>query len=895
MHCSSILEGVAPNGLGTFSHPEARVRPRFRYWLPDASVDVDVVVKDIASAASIGAGGVEFIQFFEYGGDLGSMPPGANWSTYNFGTPAFNGLFKKILEAHEKYGLVMDFALGPNQGQGVPAKPDDEGLQWDMIPFTEAVLQSGLFAGTIPGWGTGDLVSLVSALVKSNKTITYQGAGIVGVKNITYDEYRLVPGALSEHTSLVDKRGLVKLSFPRAPKGSHYRLFAFYERLAGHKNLKFNSTKHTTIFDDGSYAVDHFSPKGAAVVSKFWKENILKDGVPELLARVGNYAYGSAMDMLAAVPAVDAPECESLSFEDNLDSYRSFSGPARLVGRRVVSNEMGALRGRGLQYHLPQLIFSVNRAFLGGVNQNIIHGQTYSGSYYATTWPGYTPFRYLFTEPWSPKLPAWSHGLQETMDYIARVQHILQKSVAKADVVIYNKESATTIRTIYQAKDLLSEGWSWNYLSADNLRLTQAMVNNGILASDGPAWKAFVVETSQNVTLGTVKALASFAGNGLPVVFSGGLPKYYAAGDGSDAVKFERELSKLLRSKNVHSVASGKVADKLRSLGLRPRVGVSTNGTCYTSWSEADGIGYALVYSDLAASTGYITVTTTKAPFYLNPWTGEASPVLVYKRTKTTTAIPINLAGNQTILFAFGDELRQRTPVPRYHVEHVPSHVLGSRSTHNRGISLHVARSDVPSNAILSDGKSVELDSTSVPPTFQLSKWTLTAEHWEAPEDLYDSEHTVKYNTTHQLNAPTSWSEIPSLANASGIGYYTTTFQWPPRGARRKTKSLGAYISFSRVLDAATVTINDRKVPALDITNAVADISPYLRHGQNTISVTVPTTLWNYLRTIISYLVTAGSIPLPVTLQQLGLPLAPRTEAGLVGTVTVIPYQVIAV
>jgi hypothetical protein len=29
----------------------------------------------------------------------------------------------------------MDVALGPNQGQGVPARPDDEGLQWDLVGF----------------------------------------------------------------------------------------------------------------------------------------------------------------------------------------------------------------------------------------------------------------------------------------------------------------------------------------------------------------------------------------------------------------------------------------------------------------------------------------------------------------------------------------------------------------------------------------------------------------------------------------------------------------------------------------------------------------------------------------------------------------------------------------
>lgn len=169
-------------------------------------------------------------------------------------------------------------------------------------------------------------------------------------------------------------------------------------------------------------------------------------------------AYGSSLDALAAVPAVDAPECESLGFDDNIDSYRSFAGPARLAGRKIVSNEMGAVRGSGLQYHLPHLVFQINRAFLGGVNQMVLHGQSYSGTYYETTWPGHVPFGYLFSEPFSPHLPSWVHGLKEIMDYIARNQHILQGGVPKADVVIYNKESATTIRNIYQANDLLSGG-----------------------------------------------------------------------------------------------------------------------------------------------------------------------------------------------------------------------------------------------------------------------------------------------------------------------------------------------------------------------------------------------------------------------------------------------------
>jgi hypothetical protein len=118
---------------GDFMHPAPRDRPRFRYWLPDASVDPDILKTDIASAGSIGAGGIELVPFYNYGGSLGGPPPGVDWSKYGFGTPAFLELFESALEAHAEARMVMDFAFGPSEGQGIPASPDDEGLQWDLV------------------------------------------------------------------------------------------------------------------------------------------------------------------------------------------------------------------------------------------------------------------------------------------------------------------------------------------------------------------------------------------------------------------------------------------------------------------------------------------------------------------------------------------------------------------------------------------------------------------------------------------------------------------------------------------------------------------------------------------------------------------------------------------
>ena len=118
---------------GTFQDPSNNARVKFRYWLPDASVDIDAVQSDIKSAASVGVGGVELVPLYNYGASLAPPPKGADWATYGFGTPAFNEIFKTSLKTAKDAGLRMDFALGPSQGQGVPAVPTDAGLHWDLV------------------------------------------------------------------------------------------------------------------------------------------------------------------------------------------------------------------------------------------------------------------------------------------------------------------------------------------------------------------------------------------------------------------------------------------------------------------------------------------------------------------------------------------------------------------------------------------------------------------------------------------------------------------------------------------------------------------------------------------------------------------------------------------
>ncbi|KAI8717106.1 hypothetical protein NCS52_00785100 [Fusarium sp. LHS14.1] len=978
---------------GSFLNPSSLFKPTFRYWLLDASVDPKILANDIKQSAAIGSGGIELVGFYEYGGELGMMPAGANWSTYGFGTPAYRHLFKTALQTHLQKGTLMDFIIGPNQGQGVPADATNTGLQWDMIPYTAEVPQNGSFEGILPGWADGTLVSLVTALVSSTRNVSTQVAGTAGASNITYQEYTLKADSLKRHLQGFDENtGHFKISLPRSPTGTHYRIFAFYERLSGYRNLHFESARHENIFDDGSYAVDHFDSAGAQVVIDFWEKHMLVDGIPELLNKAGRYAwedslelpsnvtwsrtlasrfeklfgyqlelymplitfkqnnlavqgdspgsfhclldtpdqgqgfvndyraalvdgykeyldtlgrwvrqtlrlqlsvqpaYGMPMDMQAVIPYVNVPECESLSFLDSIDSYRQFTGPAHLSGKRIISNEVGAVRGSAFSLHIPDLLFSVNRALVGGINRVVIHGQTYSGSYFGTTWPGYTPFRYLFSDPWSAKLPSWEHALQSVLGYIGRAQYSQQQGVAKTDVAIYNKQSSTAFAVVYDHDDLLKKGWSYSYLSAGSLFHYQAKVHDGVLAPDGPGWKALVVPSSQNITCAALKTLTRFALKGLPVLLAGGLPDEYATGSKSHHANFTSQLQGLIETKNVHQVEAGQVANKLSSLNLHPNIRADVNGTLYTTWREDKYLSYAMLFADLDPLCGSITVQSSAKPYFLDPWTGETFPVAVYQRDKSLTTIPISLSGSQTLFLVFDDASEQRGSISPVHINTTSANLVTAKLDEDNDDVFVVSfkQSKDVSEVVLSNGTDYSVDTTNIPEPFQLANWNLTVEHWEAPDNFSDSVGTFKYNTSHRLDTPTSWTNIPALVNTSGIGFYSTSFEWPPLTGLNCT--LGAYLHIPNVKDAIIVSINEVSLRPLDPAHASVDITEYLVIGRNLVQVLVPTTMWNYVQSVIGNLSTAGSLPLPVTLQKYtGAPVSGRVATGLLDPVTIIP------
>lgn len=204
-----------------------------------------------------------------------------------------------------------------------------------------------------------------------------------------------------------------------------------------------------------------------------------------------------------------------------------------------------------------------------------------------------------------------------------------------------------------------------SYLSPDNFNLSQVYVQNGVLAPQGPAYRALVIpSTTSNLTLPAIEKPQQYADAGLPIILSGGDPGYYASGDGSGKDAVELGIASLKKHPNVYSVAAGEVANQLSALGIRLQIQIeTTTRTWYTTWREDvdTGVDYAFVFSDINASVGRIDVASTKTPYLLNPWTGEEKPLLEYQQNENSTVIPLTLAGNQTVVIAFREEAGNNT------------------------------------------------------------------------------------------------------------------------------------------------------------------------------------------------------------------------------------------
>lgn len=221
------------------------------------------------------------------------------------------------LQTSKDANLLLDFPLGPNQGAGVPAPSDSDGLLWELLPYNVSIPLGSSYNDVVPGWGSGDLVSASVGLVLESVNTTLIDKANFAQTPVPGNKTSLATSSLQDVTDDVDSQGRLVHEFPPSDQGTEYRLFAYYQVRTGYHetpspdDLGLSSVPQSPVqsyVQNGSWLVDHFSFKGAQVITDFWEQYLFPNGTQELLQAVGNYGWEDSQEYGQAVTVWWTPQ-----------------------------------------------------------------------------------------------------------------------------------------------------------------------------------------------------------------------------------------------------------------------------------------------------------------------------------------------------------------------------------------------------------------------------------------------------------------------------------------------------------------------------------------------------------------------------------------------------------
>ncbi|MET7455049.1 glycosyl hydrolase [Streptomyces sp. NPDC005574] len=574
--------------------------------------------------------------------------------------------------------------------------------------------------------------------------------------------------------------------------------------------------------------------------------------------------YGLQTDAIASAALLDIPEGESLGFK-NLDDYRCLAGGRDMAGHTVLSCEAGAYAGGAYSTTWQKFLRTMGGAYAAGVNQTVIHGFSYA-ELPGVKWPGYaafTPYKGTagYGESWGPRHATWKH-VPDIAACLSRVHEVLRTGRPRADVAVFRQTgySATGIGASWFTASGITSGWTHQFLSGPLLDLPSATVRRGRLAPGGPAYKALFVEgdffygSSITLALSDARALLRLARAGLPVVMLGAWDTVVPSGlpGTGEAEELRSVVGRLLAEPLVRQVSDKTaVPTALADLGVTPDVRYATSSTLLNFHRVADGVDYyylcngkhaETVKPAVAAIDHDVTLTRTTAgavPYLLDPWSGRIERVGRYTEDDDTVTVRVALQPGQMRIVAlgrpglFGDRDGNRPHAVASEAEEV--RFTGS------GLTVRASASGTY-RTVLSQGRTVTTTLRDVPAATEPTSWHLHVEDWR-PGTTATGTTIVEHDL--DLDALLPWSQIPELADVSGIGRYRTTVTL----GEGWSGGHGAHLELGTVTDTCRVTVNGHRLDPVDQIHPVVDLGGLLKQGRNIIEIEVATPLANRLRT----------------------------------------------
>jgi hypothetical protein len=236
----------------------------------------------------------------------------------------------------------------------------------------------------------------------------------------------------------------------------------------------------------------------------------------------------TGLDVTASSIAVDIPEGDNSTVGDGLRTMRA---SVNMSDKRYLSMESLTFGYESFLEWTP-IEKQINSDYCDGVNRVIFHGspfnRAYDGSFhgYNSQYPGWS---WGFMN-WNSRQLWWdyAHGIT---DYVSSIQALLQNGTNKVDVAFLRDKSESFNFSFGDAYAMLmNNGYSYNLMSEQAFMhektIKNAVAENGMIYTNGPAYKALIIDNNKYISGAMADRLVQFADAGVPILFVGDLPAH---------------------------------------------------------------------------------------------------------------------------------------------------------------------------------------------------------------------------------------------------------------------------------------------------------------------------------------------------------------------------------
>ena len=634
--------------------------------------------------------------------------------------------------------------------------------------------------------------------------------------------------------------------FRKIEEETGYNMLAYLPLAIGRSYGMNTSTAQAYGFaadEDGFYADEQFWNDYTDILAELFAENhlqYLSEAFGELGITYRVQAYSGTNSNFYDVTRSSATlaaygglsEGETLAFSltnDGYDAWRYVTGGTHMGGGQLVPNEYAAVSNYGWRITFADMADIANRSVAGGANLFTNHG--YNSDYDTSAWPGYNAFGDMFTEAWDDRDPAWE-GYNILTGYLSRLQGFTQSGTAKLDLAVWH-DGKTVMDPAFQEYGVTDYGYTYEFVNANVLDqdvYPLAVVTNGRLAEAASAYQALVLYDQIYLDIADMELLSGLAEDGLPIVFVGEMPKYSASlGEALTAEKdYADALSGLLSAENVYTVSGG--ADEfdalMESIGILPCADYSDPCSLLSVHREDDtGALYWFFAPDDEDIQTTVTMQGHGAPYSVDLWSGQVTELINYTTDGDTVTLSLTVPAKGTRTIVLTD-----AAIPNTTEERVAGQTAEQLDLSDSDWTL-----DVVSFTANPDAPNDRRGLRSVLDTVELNG----LQPWNALEGLETVSGVGTYETIFRLDdLPEDVPVTLSLTLYGEMGYTENNY-WSEDGMvyyPNGTEGTSAVLS---------VRVNGVDLPILDQSSLTTEISRYLHEGENTLEISVSTTLYN--------------------------------------------------